>query len=63
MAHDKKVNTEFITRARPGLGTGTVLVTVDANGNATYELVQPAAWDEIKVSDESPRGRRRGARA
>jgi fructokinase len=26
-----------------------VLVTVDAIGNATYELVQPAAWDEIRV--------------
>src|ERR1700722_12344599 len=49
VAEDKGVNTEFVQRARIGLGTGTVLVTVDANGNATYELVQPAAWDEIKV--------------
>jgi fructokinase len=49
VAQDKGVNTQFITRARIGLATGTVLVTVDANGNATYELVQPAAWDEIKV--------------
>jgi len=47
VAQDKGVNTQFITRARIGLGTG--LVTVDANGNATYELVQPAAWDEIRV--------------
>lgn len=53
VARDKKVNTEFITRARIGLGTGTVLVTVDVNGNATYELVQPAAWDEIRVPDEA----------
>jgi len=53
VARDKKVNTEFITRARIGLATGTVLVTVDATGNATYELVQPAAWDEITVSDEA----------
>jgi fructokinase len=53
VARDKKVNTEFVTRARIGLGTGTVLVTVDANGNATYELVQPAAWDEIRVSAEA----------
>ncbi len=53
VAQDKKVNTEFITRARIGLATGTVLVTVDANGNATYELVQPAAWDEIRVSAEA----------
>ena len=49
VAQDKGVNTQFITRARIGLATGTVLVTVDANGNATYELVQPAAWDEIRV--------------
>lgn len=53
VAQDKKVNTEFVTRARIGLGTGTVLVTVDAKGNATYELVQPAAWDEIRVTDEA----------
>lgn len=53
VAQDKGVNTEFVTRARVGLGTGTVLVTVDANGNATYELVQPAAWDEIRVPAEA----------
>jgi fructokinase len=53
VAQDKGVDTQFVTRARIGLGTGTVLVTVDANGNATYELVQPAAWDEIKVSAEA----------
>src|ERR1700716_4474857 len=53
VARDKGVNTQFITRARIGLGTGTVLVTVDASGNATYELVQPAAWDEIRVSAEA----------
>ncbi|MGZ5023919.1 MAG: carbohydrate kinase family protein [Chthoniobacterales bacterium] len=49
VAQDKGVDTRFVTRARIGLPTGTVLVTVDANGNATYELVQPAAWDEIRV--------------
>ncbi len=53
VAQDKGVNTRFIARARIGLPTGTVLVTVDANGNATYELVQPAAWDEIRVSKEA----------
>jgi fructokinase len=53
VAQDKGVNTQFVARARIGLGTGTVIVTVDANGNATYELVQPAAWDEIQVSDEA----------
>ena len=53
VAKDKGVNTEFVTRARLGLATGTVLVTVDAKGNATYELVQPAAWDEIRVPTEA----------
>jgi hypothetical protein len=28
------------------------VATVDGLGNATYELVQPAAWDEIIVSAE-----------
>ena len=53
VAEDKGVNTQFVTRARIGLPTGTVLVTVDANGNATYELVQPVAWDEIRVLPET----------
>lgn len=53
VAKDKGVNTEFVSRARVGLGTGTVLVTLDANANATYELVQPAAWDEIRVPGEA----------
>ncbi len=51
VALDKGVDTTFVTRARIGLATGTVLVTVDASGNATYELVQPAAWDEIRVPE------------
>ncbi|MFL6596133.1 MAG: carbohydrate kinase family protein [Chthoniobacterales bacterium] len=53
VARDKKVNTDFVTRARIGLQTGTVLVTLDENRNATYELVQPAAWDEIRVPAEA----------
>jgi fructokinase len=53
VAQDKGVDTRFVTRARIGLATGTVLVTLDANANATYELVQPAAWDEIKVPVEA----------
>lgn len=53
VADDKGVNTQFVTRARIGLPTGTVLVTLDANGNATYELVQPVAWDEIRVLPET----------
>ena len=50
VAHDKNVNVDFVSRVRIGLPTGTVIATLDEKGNATYELVQPAAWDEIKVS-------------
>ena len=53
VAEDKGVNTGFVTRARAELATGTVLVTVDANGNASYDIVQPVAWDEIKVLPET----------
>jgi len=53
VARDKKVDVEFVTRARIGLPTGTVLVTLDESRNATYELVQPAAWDEIRVPDKA----------
>lgn len=53
VAADKGVDTGFVTRARVGLATGTVLVSVDAQGNATYDIVQPVAWDEIRVTEES----------
>ena len=53
VARDKKVNVDFVTRARIGLPTGTVIVTLDELGNGTYELVQPAAWDEIRVPAEA----------
>jgi fructokinase len=53
VAQNKGVNSQFIGRARIGLPTGTVIATVDAMGNATYELVQPVAWDEIIVSTEA----------
>ncbi len=53
VARDKNVNTEFVGRVRIGLPTGTVIATVDEKGNATYELVQPVAWDEIKVTQEA----------
>ena len=45
VARDKNINTRFVTRARIGLPTGTVLVTLDEKNNATYELVRPVAWD------------------
>ena len=50
VARDKNVDTRFVTRVRVGLPTGTVIARVDGSGNATYELVQPVAWDEIRVS-------------
>jgi fructokinase len=53
VAQDKGVNTEHVTRVRRGLDTGTVIVTLDEKSNATYELVQPAAWDEIRVSAQA----------
>jgi fructokinase len=56
VALHKGVNVQFVNRARIGLPTGTVVATVDALGNATYELVQPAAWDEIAVSAEALEG-------
>jgi len=52
VAKDKGVNTEFTCR-HENLPTGTVLASVDAKGNATYEIVSPVAWDEIEVSDEA----------
>jgi len=55
VAKDKGVNVQFVGRARIGLPTGTVIATVDAMGNATYELVQPVAWDEIIISVEALR--------
>ncbi len=53
VARDKNVGTRFVTRARVGLQTGTVLVTLDEKNNATYELVRPVAWDEIRVPPEA----------
>jgi len=53
VAKHKNVNVDFVSRVRIGLPTGTVIATLDEKGNATYELVKPAAWDEIKVSDET----------
>ena len=49
VARDKGVDIGFVSRVRPGLPTGTVIATIDARGDATYELVHPAAWDEITV--------------
>ncbi|HDR51259.1 MAG TPA: carbohydrate kinase, partial [Mariniphaga anaerophila] len=34
------------------LSTSEVLVTLDAENNATYEIVEPVAWDEIVLTPE-----------
>jgi len=47
VAGHKRVNVEFVTRARIGLPTGTVIVTLDEQRNATYELVKPKALDAV----------------
>lgn len=49
VAGDKGVNIQFVSRARLGLPTGTVVATVDVKGNATYDFAHPVAWDEIEV--------------
>jgi fructokinase len=53
VARDKSVNVDFVSRVRIGLPTGTAIATLDEKGNATYELVQPAAWDEIEVTGKA----------
>ena len=53
IATDKGVDASFVSRAQCGLATGTVNVTVDARGDATYEIVQPVAWDQIRVPAEA----------
>lgn len=49
IARDKGVGTEFVRRTSE-LATGTVKVTLDAASNASYEIVEPVAWDQIEVS-------------
>ncbi len=53
VAHDKGIDTRYIGRARAGLATGTVQVTLDANANAVYDIVEPVAWDEIQAPPAS----------
>jgi fructokinase len=48
VAGNKGVNVEFVSR-HPILPTGTVLVSIDEKGDATYDIVKPVAWDEIEV--------------
>jgi fructokinase len=52
VAKNKGVNVEFVGR-HATLPTGTVLVSVDEKGDATYDIVKPVAWDEIEVPAEA----------
>lgn len=52
VTREKGVNPEHIGR-HATLPTGTVQVTIDAHGNASYDIVEPVAWDEIAVSTEA----------
>lgn len=45
------LSTDFI-QTDASLPTSKVLVKLDENKNATYEIVQPVAWDNIKFSPD-----------
>ena len=49
---EKKVSTKHL-QIKPEHPTGTVAVTLDKNGNASYEIVQPVAWDYIDLTPEN----------
>jgi fructokinase len=53
LAQAKGVETKWVSRARAELPTGTVQVTLDANANASYKIVQSVAWDEIEIPGEA----------
>lgn len=48
---DSGMKTNLI-QTDPKLPTSEVLVHLDANNNATYEICEPVAWDNIQLSDE-----------
>ena len=45
-----KVPTDWVARVEL-LPTGEVFAEIDDTGNATYEIVEPSAWDAIPISD------------
>lgn len=47
----KGVSTELV-QTDPSLPTGLVNVVLDEKGIPSYEIVQPAAWDQIELTDE-----------
>lgn len=48
---EKNVNTSLI-QIDEALSTGEVLVTLDAKGSASYDIVYPSAWDKIEVTED-----------
>ncbi|NNT71514.1 carbohydrate kinase [Flavobacterium sp. IMCC34852] len=49
---EKNVDTSLI-QIDDKLATGEVLVTLDAKGSASYDIVYPSAWDKIEISDDN----------
>lgn len=49
---DKNVDTSLI-QIDETHATGEVLVKLDANGSATYDIVYPSAWDSILITKEN----------
>jgi len=49
--NDSGVNTNFI-QTDEYLPTSEVLVHLDENNNATYEICEPVAWDSIRLTDD-----------
>lgn len=49
---DKNVDTSLI-QIDETHNTGEVLVKLDANGSATYDIVYPSAWDSILITKEN----------
>lgn len=45
---------QSLVRTHPTLPTGVVQVTLNAQGNASYEIVEPVAWDEIAAPSDVP---------
>lgn len=45
------LNTTYI-QTSDHLPTGKVLVSLNESGNATYEICEPVAWDEIKLNPD-----------
>ncbi|MFD0862108.1 carbohydrate kinase [Sungkyunkwania multivorans] len=47
--HQRGLQTQLVQRTKKN-PTGSVLVTIDDDGNAQYDIKKPAAWDSIQFS-------------